>query len=151
MIAREIPNIPGWEGAADRDRLTALLDAYDRLTRIGFRIPRRFLGDWQSRIEWTSEEFIPPLRWSEMTLQRFNDYHPRFKTALRKAQVCEADVILGGDVIADRRRAGLLSESIGESSMMFRSGKPLNLGISHRSLEYLSGFVDIRITMGRAS
>lgn len=66
----------------------------------------------------------------------------KFKTALRKAQIAEANSILGGgDQIENAINQGLKSKTIGETHESYLGGKPLNLMVSKSALKYLSGFI----------
>lgn len=84
-----------------------------------------------------------------MTAEELALIDPELLSALKKAQVAEADFLLGGESVGDKRRIGLLSESIGESSQMFRSGKPLKLPVSEKALGYLSGQISWSIGVRR--
>lgn len=149
LEATDMPRMSGWSIADDQSKMASLIEAHDRLTRIGYRVQTSYATS-MSRLKLGEADVISPLAWPEMTVDEYIGLPARFRRALRRAQIAEADVVLNGDVIAGRRRAGLMSESIGESSMMFRPGKPLNFGVSEQALAYLSGFVDIRVGLGRA-
>lgn len=66
-----------------------------------------------------------------------------------RAQLIEANVILGGDPIGDRRRAGLISDSSGESAQFFRSGKPLQVSVTRQALQELGGLLQWSQRVGR--
>lgn len=149
LEAMDMPRMDGWTVADEAAKTAALIEAYMRLTQIGYRVPKAFV-DAQSVIDPQYAETVPPRRWHVMTYPEFAALPEPFRRALRRAQIAEADVVLNGDVIGGRRRAGLMSETIGESSMMFRPGKPLNLGVSEQALAYLSGYVDLRVGLTRA-
>jgi hypothetical protein len=149
LLSREMSGLAAWSAASDIDRSKALIDAFERLIRVGYRVPRPD-SDLQSRFDANYATEISPRHWDIVTLPEFEALPARFLRALKKAQVAEAEVILGGDLISGRRRAGLLSETVGESSMMFRPGKPLQLGVSEQALVYLTGFVNLRMTMVRS-
>ena len=73
----------------------------------------------------------------------------RFKLALRKAQVTEADNILGDDVLGAKREAGIILDSVGQTKQMFRNTKPLDMPVSKRALRFLSYFLVFNRTIGR--
>ena len=152
LTASDMPRLFGWEGADDAARQGALIEAFERLTRIGYRVRRPQDIDFQNTIGEINdlEDIIEPRAWPVMDPSRWNNLPQHFRKALCRAQVLEANEILRGDVVGEKRRSGLLSESIGESSMMFRSGKPLQLGISGPALEALTGYVNIRMTLTRS-
>lgn len=136
MIAMDIPNLGSWDAATDRQRQAALLDAYAAIARLSFEVPdsrdpMEYLFAGSTVID--SIYDLDPADWALLPAQFITDFS--------KAQVVEADSLLGGDDVADRRRRGLMSETIGESSMMFRPGKPLNLPVNQRTLRYLTGYV----------
>lgn len=150
LLALEMPRMDGWALADDNARTAALIEAFERLTRIGYAVPNPAL-DIESVLDPSYVREISPRKWRAIDAAAFEACLPApFKQAIRKAQVAESDVILNGDAVAGRRRAGLMSESVGESSMMFRPGKPLNLGVSEQALAYLTGYVDLRVKVGRA-
>lgn len=70
-------------------------------------------------------------------------------TALKRAQVIEANAILGGNPVEDRRRMGLISDSAGESTHFFRTTKPLELPVSKATANALRGYISWRVRIGR--
>ncbi|CAO3459764.1 hypothetical protein [Azospirillum argentinense] len=150
LLAQDMPRMDGWGRAGEAERTAALIEAYDRLTRIGYEVRRPTGLDTLNRLDPGWVEHYRPRDWPLLTPEQFRAADAGWRMALRKAQIVEADIILNGDVIAGRRRAGLMSETIGESSMMFRAGKPLSLGVSEEALRYLTGFVTLRAMTGRA-
>lgn len=148
--AGDMPNLLGWEGAEDFERQTALIEAFRRLIRLGYlvRWPRE-IDDMRYLTE--IDRRIAPQHWATMTHEQWSTWYPEtFRAALRRAQIAEADQIIGGDRIGEKRRAGIFAETIGESKMMFRMGKPLDLGVSAQALQHVTGFVDLKMTTGRA-
>lgn len=150
IVADTMPNLMEWGMASDEDRQRAMLEAYSRLTRVGYRI--RGIDDLsQNQISDIAEadEQIAPSWWPEMSMTEWQALAARFRKAICRAQIVEANEVLRGVRPDDKRRMGILSESIGESSMMFRVGKPLDLGISQAALRELTGFLDMRATVSR--
>jgi hypothetical protein len=153
LLSAQMPDLTVFMAASANDRQTALAEAFNRLTRIYYRV------NWEedvtfnalNRLGHIDAAEISPSMWAQMTEDYFDDYPEKFRTALKKAQIAEANDILTGDPIGAKSRAGLLSETVGESSMMFKNGvKPLKLAASRAALEYLKGFVDYRVSIGRA-
>ncbi len=152
MEALMVPNLEGWPMATDEQKVTAMVDAHRRLTRIGYfvRWPRD--PDAQNTLYWWDmrNEHIVPRLWQVMTVERFMTYYPEdFRTALRRAQICEADHILYADPIEKKRELGLLATSNGEAKAMFRSSMPYSMGISKRAMELLTGYINLRQTLTR--
>lgn len=133
MIAVDMPSMPGWDAADKNTRRNALAEAAERLGRL------RFVVDGAE---------ITSIR--DMAPSDFDLLSARFLIALRKAQVMEANIILGGDPVEDHRRDGIMSKTVGESSQMFRPGTPLVLAASARSMRYLTGYVRVGMSIGRA-
>lgn len=142
-----IPNISEFEGAEDSDRLKAMIEAHWRLNQMRFNI-------WASKVD-KQERITDALfteeyyRLSEMTPDRFSSIDPRLLAAIKKAQIVEADDILGGNPIEKQRSDGLMSESVGESSQMYRVGKPVQLPVGRRALAYVSDWVVSSLKLGR--
>lgn len=119
LTGLDMANIDHWQQATDRVKKTALIEAYHNLCRLRFKV-----GDV-----------------SVMDATAIAGLSAQLQGALAKAQIAEADYILGGDGVGDKRRIGLMSETVGESSNMFRPGKPLALPASEGALRYLSGHI----------
>lgn len=139
ITALDMPALDAWEAANERSRTQAMIEAYHRLGKLVYRIPYRLIsGDIVSLNNWTQTEF---------------DKLPEpFLTALRRAQLCEANIILegnAGDSVQKLREEGLMSKTVGESSMMFRPGQPLKLLVDRKTLDILSGFVSFSLVIGR--
>jgi hypothetical protein len=165
LAALDIPNLVGWRGADVDDRSAALINAYHRLTRIPmvFRTDKttvRYVDDrfttpeyhWTKDLLWSGENpprlVIPAPAWASITPEQFMSFPADFRTKLRMAQVAEANEILENDVTDRRHRQGIISESVGESTIMLRGGR-LNLGVSSSALEYLSGHVYYQFKVAR--
>lgn len=80
---------------------------------------------------------------------QFMNLDERFRSALCRAQVIEANARLGGTDVSDLRREGLMSATVGEVSQMFRPSKPLVLPISHRALQVLAGYITWSVRASR--
>lgn len=132
LVTMDMPDLMGWMFSTDRKRQAAMAEAYNRIGMLRFDIEGREI-----------------IGLNTLEAADFNQLSPVFLEALSKAQVSEADIILGGDPIHSKREEGLLSDSVGESAIMFRPGKPLLLSVSRRTLNYLSGFVSFNNALGR--
>lgn len=150
MLSSEIPGLVGFSQASEDDQIACLVEAYERLTRLGYYVKWPRDEDQQRYIDLNAVERVAPKRWRVIDADEFELIFPApFKQAIRKAQIVEANEILVGDAVSDKRRSGLLSESIGESSVFFRTGRPIDLGISRAALEYLTGYIDVRMVTTR--
>lgn len=143
IVANEFVNKAAWMTADEGTRKTALVDAFNRLTRIPMKWnPRDENGNPIREIENVIDRDL----WIEINLDAFALFPTHFKRALRRAQFVEANALLTGDVIAEKRRAGILSETVGESSVRLSNGI-LDFGISSETMDVLTGYLhfDLRI------
>jgi hypothetical protein len=143
----EISSINILGGLPRGQQIRALQESYHRLCRLNFSIRNTGLGG-QSYLNVGSQSFSGTL--TDLQPSELEALGARFLGALRLAQIVEADVIVGGDPTAERRRDGLMSETIGESSNMFRPGKPVILSVSDRALRYLAGYISYSTRLSRA-
>lgn len=74
---------------------------------------------------------------------------PKVYRKLIRAQMIEADFLLGGNPTEDRRRAGMMSDSSGESAQFFRTSKPLVLPICREAALVLRGIIKYGSKVGR--
>lgn len=160
-IAQSLINIPNWEAADGRSQMLALIEARAHVVRLSFRA-------LNSNVNWGQDSlnFIPEgsrdvnyIGLSDMfnfngSLElllpdQFVKLPGYFLHALRRAQVVEADYILGGDSISSRRREGLIQDNVGESRQTFRQTKPLELPVCSRALQFLSRYVSMSLRLTR--
>ncbi|ATI40445.1 MULTISPECIES: hypothetical protein [Acinetobacter calcoaceticus/baumannii complex] len=93
---------------------------------------------------------IPSVNLRATTPSAYQKLSEQFKAALRKAQVAEANAILGGgDPIELALAQGLKSKTIGETHESYIGGRQLRLAVSKATLRYLSGFVSTSKVIAR--
>lgn len=138
-----------FQAASDQLKENALAEAFLRITRIALKVAHvdpatEILPETR---RWVDTTYISQLDWSLIDEARWKDFPRYFTDRLKRAQVVEANAILTSDPVGTKRRLGIISETTGESSMMFRNGF-LDLGVSPRTVEELTGLVhyDFRIT-----
>ncbi|MER9176319.1 hypothetical protein NKH72_22325 [Mesorhizobium sp. M0955] len=143
ILARDTPNLTGWNGASDDQRYAGLINAYHKL----IRIPMRY------KMLPTADRWCEPcetiVRWGDITSDQFQDMPADFRRAVRSAQLMQADDLLENNPITKRHRDGIISETVGDSSIMLRGGR-LTLDISSRSLECLAGHIYYNFRISRA-
>jgi hypothetical protein len=161
FAAMAIPGLDAWKAASDDDKMAALMDARDHIVQLSFT-------PLNSNVNWGQDSlnFIPEGTYSTdyvgnsnmflfngnldlLRPEQFASLSTRFVAALVKAQVVEADYILGGGDIEKKRQDGLVVDNIGESRQQYRKGKPLALPVCRRALAYLSYFVTFAKRLGR--
>lgn len=86
---------------------------------------------------------------SELSHEEWVSLPKHFLKALRRAQFVEACVLSGGDPEWDRRKAGLISKTVGESSEMFNTKAIAEKRISERARLDLSGYISKRVKLSR--
>ncbi len=162
LTALDIPALEAWDGASEDQRIAALIDARERIVQLNFNLLNSNVNFGQDSLQYVPEGqyqssyvarnslFIFNGNLAILTPQQFMTLPERFKTALRKAQVAEADRILGGDPYDEKRQSGLVMEQVGESRQMFRAGKALTLPVCRRALGYLSYYVTFNKRIGRS-
>lgn len=124
-----------WESTPRAARIAALVEARDRIGRLSFVEMDAFDGVFSI---------------NDLTAVEFATLSEPLRKALKKAQLVEADYILGGSAVDHKRDQGLMSETIGESSNMFRPGKPLDLPVTKRTARILTGHISFAARIGRA-
>lgn len=146
LTASEMVDLQAWNLKTDYERRQALVGAFHNIAKLTFRVER---PDSQERIVdslWTPAVITDI---TTLTAADLANMPQKFVLALRRAQVAEADVLLGGDVVGDQRRMGLMSHTVGEVSQMFRPGKPLILPVSPEALHHLTGHITWAVKVGR--
>lgn len=86
----------------------------------------------------------------DMTEEDYEALPEAFLTALRQACLVEAIAILKGDDVAAARDEGLLSESIGETTNMYRTGRTAQQAITRKSWRLLARYTDNRVFLRRS-
>lgn len=145
MSSYDVLTIPGWDAASKADRIRALIAARRNIAQLRFRY---VFDAYQDRVEAT----IGVSDLTMVNLQNWLALPVDFKNALKRAQVLEADFLLqGGDNPVDvKRRMGIISETIGESSMFMRSTKPIEQALCKRAMKELAKYILYRVRTTRS-
>ncbi|CDT52677.1 hypothetical protein VCR15J2_390011 [Vibrio coralliirubri] len=72
------------------------------------------------------------------------------KQELSYAQVLQANYILGGSPIEERRKSGLVSGSVGSSSNFYRGDKPLSIPLGNDALDAIKSYISWSVRLGRS-
>lgn len=147
ILVRDLPHTTGWNGATTDQRYAALVEAFNRLTRISMKFPNPLPAGQVRHPD--DETVILRSDWSEIDEATFLAMPAPFRKALRMAQIVEANELLEGDTIASKHRAGIISETVGESSMMLRTSK-LELSVSSSALRHLTGYIYYNLRLARS-
>lgn len=145
ITAANYVNLSGWNAAEEVHQRAALVEAYGRICSIPMKFcPRDDLG--QNTL--ADEQMISRAGWLEVSKDAFSAFPTHFRKSLRAAQLLEANELLTGDAVGRRHRAGIITETIGESSVTLRAGQ-INYGISQTALSVLSGYVVFSVKLTR--
>jgi hypothetical protein len=139
----EIARLDGYDAAAKAQRTAAMIEAHRRILRVALQIPQAFDIN---NIAWGSRR-VPLARLTEADFRKLPE---DFQRAVRRAQVIEANQLLEINTVAQKRREGVVSETIGEASMFLNSKPYLNLPISRETYEELKQFVVLVVEIARA-
>ncbi|EMA2752289.1 hypothetical protein U2H75_003023 [Escherichia coli] len=90
------------------------------------------------------------LDWGRITSEQFESFPDHFKEALKLSVISEACEIASGNEVASARDDGLLSESIGETTNMYRTGKSATAQVSRNTWRLLTEYINNRIVIRRA-
>lgn len=149
------PSLNAWDATEDHAaRASALIHAHANLCRIGYTVSMLNGGqvsDYAGYGTGTDDIFdmSKRVRLTGITADAFAALPDHFQRAIKRAQLIEADSILGGDEVGDKRADGIISETIGESSTFFQSKPGLNLPISRRTFAALKGYIAFSVSAGR--
>jgi hypothetical protein len=110
----------------DELKAVALEESFNRIAKVKFKVGTTTILDIKT-----------------LDLTTFNALDAAFILDLRKAQIAEANNIVENSPIQDKIRSGIISETIGESSMFFKqSAYPVNKsGLSDEAEQYLKKWV----------
>lgn len=131
LISTSIPNLGAWDAASRSSQEAALIDAFHSVSKLSFSLPERII------VGAFPQNFIL----QDLTTEEWGIIPAEFLRALRSAQLVESDFLLGGSPIETKRRAGMMSETIGESSNMFRQSKPVTSAVCDRAYRYLQLYI----------
>lgn len=137
-VSVDMIHLRTFHGASQEEQISALIQAWNNLGQL----PVQFedLKEMDSYNKGSTRELVD----ADISLLA-----PKTYLRLLRAQIIEADDVLGGNPIEARRRLGLISDSSGESAHFFRTSKPLNLPCCRAAVDELRGIVNWSVKIGR--
>jgi hypothetical protein len=126
LLLSEMPSLKTASAASERELIMALINAYYNIGNLNVNFGAD-LPDVFTTLDIGSAGLIV--------------LPSKVITKLKKACLLEADSILGGNPVEDRRRMGLMSHSAGESAHFFRPTRPLELPVCKEAARVLSPHV----------
>jgi hypothetical protein len=152
----ELLNMDGWDQSTEDAQLAALATAYEHMLQLRYRFP---IGEnFQSRIvdfygmsvdNVFGRIFMVLADIAYYTDIDFQGWPGQFQNALKRAQMAEANFLLNGDPIIDKRNSGVIAEAIGEAKMNFRTVPDVVTPVCKDALQHLRGFLNSSIIIGR--
>ena len=150
-------SIPGQSFATVADAQMQAIDMLngDTLLADGEGLMRKRLIEATRRVKTLPFSIRKVLRhdlidWEQMTPEKFDEFPDYFKQALMLAVVNEACEIANGNDVAAAREDGILSESIGETTNMYRTGKAANVHVARSTWRLLVSYINNRMIVRRA-
>jgi hypothetical protein len=115
-----------FDSLTDELKAVSLEEAFNRMVKLKFKVGDTVITDIKS-----------------LTVNDYQALSSDFLLALKKAQVAEANAIVENSPIRDKIRSGIISETIGESSMFFTRSMPSGKfhGLSDDAYEYIKPWV----------
>lgn len=162
LLAATTPNMQQFETATEEKMIQSLANSYDKIVRYRFRISATQAMEgigYVSEIAWRPRAITDDdpmgiraysFKLTEVTPETFKTLPEDFKKALAKAQVLEANASLAPtDTIEQRRRKGVILETINEVKMMFSSTTPVKESICSEAMTILSPWIDRSMRIAR--
>ena len=137
VVARMVTPLNGWDAASPETRRFALFRAFDQLNAFTYQF-RYTTGD------------IETMTIAELDAESFDLMMTSQLADFRKAQLMQADFLLGGSPIEKDIQDGLQSSTIGEVSQFYRPRPTLNLAVCKNALSYIGKYIDWNVKIGRA-
>lgn len=162
LLAANMPHLDQIAEKTKDEIVVALLEAHDRLMRLKYRLPystRMENVGYVSEVAWRPRSITDYNPWGaeyhfsldEVTPEEFAKLPEDFRKALAKAQVIEANSVLEPtDSIEERRRKGVILETINEVKMMFSNVTPVNQKISRGAMAVLGKYIDTTVQIRRS-
>lgn len=147
---------------SEGDLRRQLIEATRRVKSMSFSVRRIFGIDWDDygRPQNMLATSTLPFRlagqytsdivdWSKLSDEDFMEFPESFRSALALAVVNEASEIAGGNDIQRAREDGIVSESIGETTIAYRQGKSAVSTVSRTTWRILLKYMDNRVIVRR--
>ena len=129
LNARGLANLEGWDAATVEHRVAAMSQAYD------------YMGSFAYKFTYNDETY-EDVRLSDVTDENWTNLVAKQKADFQKAQIIQANYLLGGNPIEKDIDEGLQSSTIGEVSQFYRPRPTLSLPVCRDALKLIGRYVD---------
>lgn len=126
VIAADLGCLDMFHSVTEAELNKALIGAWVNIGKLSLSLHS---GIDQDRIHHVNGGIFFSQSTYDLDAQQISDLDEKVYRALLHAQCIEAEFLLGGNPVEDRRRSGLLSDSSGESTQFFRTRVPLRLPV----------------------
>jgi hypothetical protein len=157
LVRHAMTKLNGWDAATEDQQIAALISAHRNMTQLRYRFPigenfqSRIVDFYGMSVDNVFGRIFVVL--SDIMFYNETDYagFPEdFQQALKRAQMAEADNLLGGDPIGAKRAVGIVSEDIGESRMKFQNIPEIQSPICRVAMNILRGYIVNAVLVGRS-
>jgi len=144
LVALDIPNLNGWNNATRDERVAAMIQARLNIGQMSYRY--RWSENWQNFIypEFGIYSII------QFTQGQYLSLPIDFRQTCERAQIIEADDLLGADPVLAKRAQGIVSETVGDSTTMFSPVRPARQLLCARAMHELARYIVKRIRLSRS-
>lgn len=143
MLAKEVIGVDNFVNSPDELQTAALIDAYERICSMEIR--SRILPP---TIAYKNGKEVRSM--GDLNAQDIAELPLQMRKAFMKAQILEANIILNGDPVAELRKAGVMSYTVGEVKQFFRTVKPLDFTVSMKALGQIGKYIQYNRGIARA-
>ena len=163
LIAIDLLNGSNLLSASQGDLRRQLIEATKRIKSMSFSILKIYGIEWddydrpQNMLQtssvpfrWVGQYTSDIVDWSVLKDEDFAQFPESFRKALTDAVINEACEIASGNDIQRAREEGIVSESIGETTMAYRQGKSAVSVVSKTTWRMLMKFMDNRVIVRRS-
>jgi hypothetical protein len=143
LVALDIPALNGWGAATDDQKIAAMIQARINLGMLRYRY--RFDDNWMNYV---MPEFAL-YSITTLTQEEYVELPVQFRRAIERAQIIEADDLLNVDPVLAKRRMGIVSETVGDSTTTFNAVRPDRGLVCPRAMLEVTRFVLRRTRLSR--
>jgi len=129
LYARDVAMMEGWDAANESHRVAAMVQAYDYMHAFSYQ-----MNYSDETYETKSIDDLDATDWTNLVEKQKSDF--------RRAQLIQANYLLGGNPIEKDIEDGLQSSTIGEVSQFYRPRPSLSLPLCRDALKFVGRYID---------
>jgi hypothetical protein len=145
LLSFDIANLSAFNDALKADRITALTNAWSNIGKLYLRYVDDDSKMTRVIVPWEDSGNV-----TELTAEQFSLLPEDMKLAIRRAQILEADYLLGFEgSLESLRSSGVVSNTVGESSQWLLQIKPYEGLVCNRAAKELAKYIIRKLSLGR--